>query len=82
MAASIAGVRKLHFYTFGEQDFSSDFESALEVMKGKTVGWVWERVKEFRYNHTKQENILQFITSRSQSDPPAYISFHCHQIPE
>ena len=48
LAASIAGVRKLDFYTFGEKDLAADFESALKMMKGQTVGWVWERIKEFR----------------------------------
>ena len=48
LAASIAGVKKLDFYTFGEKDLAADFESALKMMKGQTVGWVWERIKEFR----------------------------------
>ena len=50
LAASIAGVRKLDFYTFGEKDLAAeDIESALKVMKG-LMGLVWEmeRIKEFR----------------------------------
>ena len=48
LAASIAGVRKLDFYTFGEKDLAADFESALKMMKGQTVGWVLQRIMEFR----------------------------------
>ena len=40
LAASIAGVRKLDFYTFGEKGLAADFESALKMMKGQTVGCV------------------------------------------
>ena len=60
MAASIAGVRKLDFYTFGEKDLANDFEAALKVMKDQTVGWLWERIKEYRSGESGA-SVLQYI---------------------
>lgn len=61
MAASMAGVRKLDFYTFGEKGLSAELKSALQVMKGQTVGWLWERIKEFR-SEPDAFALLQYIS--------------------
>ena len=62
MAASMAGVRKLDFYTFGERGLSAEMKSALLAMKGQTVGWLWERIKEFR-SESDAYNLLQYIAN-------------------
>ena len=63
MAASMAGVRKLDFYTFGEKGLSAELKSALQVMQGQTVGWLWERIKEFRSEpHALPSAVLQYIS--------------------
>ena len=74
MAASIAGVSKLDFYSFGDQRFSESFRAALKVMRSQTVGWVWERILEFRsLNQNKGENsrnninILEYIAKGTHS---------------
>ena len=62
MAASLAGVRKLDFYTFGERGLSAEMNSALLAMQGQTVGWLWERIKEFR-SDSDAYNVLQYIAN-------------------
>ena len=66
LAASIAGVRKLDFYTFGEKGLAADFESALKMMKGQTVGWVWERIKVFRCK--SGTSVLHYIAIQAKNN--------------
>ena len=73
MAASMAGVSKLDFYSFGDQRFTESFRAALKVMRSQTVGWVWERILEFRsLNQNKggnrnNTNILEYIAKGSMA---------------
>ena len=76
MAASIAGVSKLDFYSFGDQRFTESFRAALKVMRSQTVGWVWERILEFRSlnqnkggnkNSKNYINILEYIAKGTHS---------------
>ena len=73
MAASLAGVSKLDFYSFGDQRFTESFRAALKVMRSQTVGWVWERILEFRsLNQNKggnrnNINILEYIAKGTHS---------------
>ena len=64
LAASLAGVKKLDFYCFDDQEFHDDFTEAMNKMKDKTVGWVWDQIMNFRNNreeHNAGNNVLQFI---------------------
>jgi len=59
LAASVAGVKELQFFCFGEQGFYGKLVQLCKVMEGKTVGWMWARVNEFRKN--KDGTLLEFL---------------------
>ena len=72
LAASLAGINKLDFYSFGDKDFCDSFQAAMAEMKGKTVGWLWEKILEFRNNERVGVNggklhhyILDYIGQRN-----------------
>ena len=75
MAASMAGVSKLDFYSFGDQRFTESFRAALKVMRSQTVGWVWEKILEFRSlnqnkggnKNSRNINILEYIAKGTHS---------------
>lgn len=60
MAASLAGVNKLDFYSFGDQNFYCKFVAAMSAAKKKDVGWLWEKIVQFRQVHMVQ-SLLDFV---------------------
>ena len=48
MAVSLAGVKKIDFYSFGDQKFYSKFKRAVIAAQDKDVGWIWEKIVQFR----------------------------------
>ena len=63
IAASLAGV-KLDFYCFGDKTFHAAFQSALRVMEGKSVEWVWSRIVQYRAVKVKGgRSVLNYISS-------------------
>jgi len=62
MAASLAGVKKIDFYSFGDQKFYGRFRRALTAAKDKDVGWIWEKIVQFRKTPTfLLQSVLNFI---------------------
>jgi len=62
MAASLAGVKKLDFYSFGDQKFYSKFVAAMRAAKDKDVGWIWEKIVQFRKLPPGGQSVLEFIS--------------------
>ena len=64
IAASLAGV-KLDFYCFGDKNFHAAFQSALKVMEGKSVEWVWNKIVQYRAVKVKSAgSVLDYISSQ------------------
>ena len=60
IAASMAEVEKLDFYSFGDEIFSTRFRGLLKAAEGKTVDWLWQNVKEYRNTKIiKNKSILE-----------------------
>eukprot|EP00092_Neocalanus_flemingeri_P096794 GFUD01123257.1.p1 GENE.GFUD01123257.1~~GFUD01123257.1.p1 ORF type:complete len:434 (-),score=91.69 GFUD01123257.1:106-1407(-) len=64
MAASLAGVKKLDFYSFGDQKFHTKFVTILKVAQEKDVGWIWEKIEQFRKIPHGNQSILDFIAAK------------------
>lgn len=63
IAASLADV-KLDFYCFGDKNFYTAFQSALRVMEGKSVDWVWNKILQYRAVKVKSAgSVLDFISA-------------------
>ena len=63
IAASLADV-KLDFYCFGDKNFYTAFQSALRVMEGKSVDWVWNKILQYRAVKVKSAgSVLDFIST-------------------
>ena len=63
IAASLADV-KLDFYCFGDKNFYTAFQSALRVMEGKSVDWVWNKIRQYRAVKGKSAgSVLDFISA-------------------
>ena len=63
MAASMAGVRRLDFYSFGDQKFYNKFSSAMRAAKGRDVGWMWEKIGQFRKRMPGSMSVLDYIAA-------------------
>ena len=64
MAASMAGVRKLDFYSFGDQKFYDKFTEAMKAAKDREVGWVWDRIVLFRKKKDiEAQSLLDYIAA-------------------
>jgi hypothetical protein len=75
LAASMAGVKKLEFYSFGDENFRQLFSTCLDLFKanGVTVAQLWNLIGEFekesktegwnRFVQSSQKNIMLWISS-------------------
>ena len=64
IAASLAGV-KLDFYCFGDKNFHAAFQSALRVMEGKSVEWLWNKIVQYRAVKVQSGgSVLDYISSQ------------------
>ena len=62
MAASLAGVEKIDFYSFGDQKFYSKFKRVVIAAQDKHVGWIWDKIVQFRRSKTGGvQSVLDFI---------------------
>jgi len=61
MAASMAGVKKLDFYSFGDQKFYDRFSAAMRAAMGKDAGWIWEKIVQFRKKVPGTMSVLDYI---------------------
>ena len=74
LAASMAGVKKLEFYSFGDENFRQLFSTCLDLFKTNevTVAQLWKLIEEFekenetvgwnRFGQSSQKNILLWIS--------------------
>ena len=64
LAASLAGV-SLDFYCFQDKQFYDAFQAALKAIQGKSVGWLWDTILEYREAKVKRRSVLDHISNKS-----------------
>jgi len=65
MAASMAGVEKLDFYSFGDQKFYNKFVAAVRATKEKNTCWLWEKIVQFRHL-SGVRSVLDFVATENK----------------